>query len=1085
MKYAHATKLRKIPTLARRASRVLFPLAALLWITAFMAEAGFSEVNQPKITSLKIVSAETISLLAGQSRTFSLAAADATGMSVVPTDARWSLAPDSDSIGYFDGSTFVPTTVGRGRVMVTVDGVSATSAVITVQPGPLSEILLSISADQVVGHRLVGTAKLVLLDQFNNLKTDYNLATEPITLTSETGILTPAVINDTLLFDSGVVDFLPLSVTYAGLSSRVNIVASNGAVTSNTVIVSFNGYDILQAFDFRGQPVTTIYSNLPTEIRAAVANGGNDTAYAQPQLKSYFRSGGGSAKVYFTPHAQGRIDTIPFNLPTDGLTAGADTLVLELQSEYLIGDSVHAATSYLFIPVTVLSPATVDLVPGSLTPDSVYRGVSFGVGFSIQKTNLTAPVDSASMTLALVDSVGATPRAIVYDGPVTASSGNGGSLTYSGIPGLVPEGPSVPFGNYLLRMDYALFSGGNVFTITSRYDGTLTIVPPSAIAYVSGSLSPDSVPAGSQTQFAFDLRLDGARAIKVNTSTTNFRVTGTGFSTSKTMTVADSQLAPGVNHITADSLFIAPNQVGKNLSVTGTFSYHLPGVANELTYTTVFSGETVFIRDVPRIQVVSADAIAYNGYHVNTGQIFTIRCRFTSTADIDSLAVRLVTDGNSQYTSDRVIAHVRASDMTTVDFAITAADAPSPAEVFRFDISSINVLPPIDNLVVMTIERPATLTLSHSLLGTVKNVVANGASFGLSIQMANSGDGAVTPGIFRLSAGGVPLGIADPTIDTIDDRTVINYSLTAPDFDTAVTFQFVFTQRPIDRNTGLPATLNDTAFSVAVYVTALDVRLIVDPVHVGSAMATGGKEKELVVLRLEKGGVSTLSDIAVDRLEMTVEDAEGRPVQARDIFVVGNTAFYEGELRLSSTTAGDSTLKFLFHNLTVSSATTREITLRGLFQESLPHGLRLGMKAEQVHAVFNSGPIAGQPATVVGPGGRDEIFTIPFEVTGGTLASSFVVKDNPFDPDKGAAEFRFLLTDPTGVELKVYTLDGQEVYARDYPGQSAVESGDSFARVAWDGRNNSGDMVRNGVYVVVLTGMKKLEQATVKLAVIR
>jgi flagellar hook assembly protein FlgD len=96
-----------------------------------------------------------------------------------------------------------------------------------------------------------------------------------------------------------------------------------------------------------------------------------------------------------------------------------------------------------------------------------------------------------------------------------------------------------------------------------------------------------------------------------------------------------------------------------------------------------------------------------------------------------------------------------------------------------------------------------------------------------------------------------------------------------------------------------------------------------------------------------------------------------------------------------------------------------------------------------------------------------------------------VAKDNPFDPDKGAAEFRFLLTDAAGVGLKVYTLDGQEVFAREYPGQSAVESGDSFARVVWDGRNNSGDIVRNGVYVVVLTGKKNLEQATIKLAVIR
>jgi hypothetical protein len=216
-----------------------------------------------------------------------------------------------------------------------------------------------------------------------------------------------------------------------------------------------------------------------------------------------------------------------------------------------------------------------------------------------------------------------------------------------------------------------------------------------------------------------------------------------------------------------------------------------------------------------------------------------------------------------------------------------------------------------------------------------------------------------------------------------------------------------------------------------------------------------------------------------------VLDADGNPIDARRIFVTGNTGFFEGNEKLSITTAGGNELKFTFDNLAVSSVHPRTITLKALFQDSLPHGVRVQMKASDVHAIFNSGPIAGQAATVVGPNESGTIFAIPFEVTGATLSSSFVCRDNPFNPDKGAQEFRFLTTDPAGVRLTIYALDGQKVFTREYTGGEATEAGDSFARLMWDGRNGSGDIVRNGVYIVVLTGRSTNEQATIKQAVIR
>jgi hypothetical protein len=1009
------------------------------------------------------------------------------GTAIQPGRIEFALAPGSDSIGYFDGDRLVATKVGSASITATVEGVTGASAVVTVRPDQLAEILLSISADQVVNNPLVGTAKIVLLDQFNNLLTNYDLSAQPISLICDTGGFSPALLSDTLLFDSGIVDFLPLGIRYTGPSARVGIIATNGTITSNNVIVSFNGYDVHHAFDFRGDTVSTVYADLPTTIYVAVSNGGDHLADVYPQLKSYFKSGGGSVKDFFPPHTLGAINTIDIDLQTAGLAPGSDTLILELDSKYRIGDSVLSTVSFLRVPVTVHGPVSVDIVDGTLSPDSVYAGVSFAVGFSVQTSGLAESVDSSAFTLELADSIGGAPVALLYDGPVTVSSVTGTTLHFAGIPAIAPSGAVTAGKSYVYRADLTLFSGGNIISFNSRYDGLLAIVPLSVIDIDTGSVTPKFVTAGDETTLAFDFQVPGPRGVLVDGASATIRVSATGFLTSQKINISGNQLTPGVNHVTTDKLSFPKSLAGQNVSLSATFDYHVAGAANEVTFSSDFKGKTLFVRFQPQVKVIKVEAIAPNRPHVNVGQSFQMRCQFVSSAEAENVGVTLTTDGGSLFLKDKIIGHVGALDTVTVTYDVTAAATPTTAEIFRFDVTSPNVfpLPPEDNVELVTIERPANLTLSYSLLGVVNNVVANGKSFGLNIQMTNSGEASITPGIYTLTAGGIAIGISDPLTDTIDDRTAASYNLTAPSSDTTILLQFVMVQRPVDRNTGQPAAINLTSFGITVYVTSLDARLEVEVSDAGSSVAAGGGVKDLATLRLVKGGTSTLSDIEVSDIGITVADADGNSIDARRIFVVGNTGVYEGERKLSITTAGGNMIKFLFSDLEVSSSQSRVLKLRASFQDDLPHGIRVYMKAQDIHAVFKSGPEAGQDAAVVGPNGGDVIFDIPFEITGSSLASSFVVRENPYNPDQGPAEFRFLPTDPSGVRLNIYSLDGQEVFEQEYPGEQTKEAGDSFALVTWDGRNNAGDLVRNGVYIAALSGLKTREQARIKLAVIR
>ncbi len=1001
---------------------------------------------------------------------------------------RYSFDPAGDSIGYFDGDSFVATRTGTGRIIATDGESRGQSALITVSPAQLSEILLTISVIQVVGHPLVGTAKFVLLDQFNNLLIDYNLATDPITLVCGGGALSPSVVSDTLLFDSGVVDFLPMGMTYSGQSARRGIYATNGTISSNEVVVSFNGYDVHNALDLLGNTVSTIYSGLKTDVRAVLSNGGDQVASQKPQVKAYFASGNsGSVKKLFDPHAGDYPDTVSINLSTDALVPGADTLILECDSKYTIGDSTLSTISYAKFPVAVLPPVSISLVSGSLQPDSVYAGIPFAAGLDLKLTGVQLPVDSTRLVLGLSASINGPLLTTIFSGMPSALTVNDSLLRYSGLSSSVNPSDVVSGSLYLFRAGVTVYTGGNKVTLDSAYSEGLTILAPAAISVDTGSVAPSFVVERDEKQFAFDIVVLGTKPLIVDPATASFRVQTSGFSNSRSIIIENNVLNPGINHVTTQKIIFPSVIAGTFLSLSATFDYQQPGADNKQTYSTNFSGKTIYVRPRPVVLITSTKAFSQNAPHVNTGQSFHIDVVVQTTAEVDNLLVRLRSEGNSKFQGDAVVPHILAYDSAIVQFMIIADTATTAAEVFTSEIGTpeVDIEQALDNVEIVTIERPAELTFTHSLVGTVNGVVAPRSNFGLNLQLTNAGTAPISPGIFTFTSGGVPLGLADPLLDTIDDRSPISYELTAPNFDTAVQIQLQFTQLPIDSNTGLPATINATGFTSTIFVSKLDTRLHADVASLGSGVVTGGEDKTLATVTLSLAGTSTLAGVRVQDMTLALSDRDGHPISARDVFVIGNTSVYNDGVKVSQTTSGNDAIKFNFADLVVTTAQPLELTIRGLLQSQLPKGIIIRALASGIHASYDSGPLMGQPIDVEGPDGNDLLFELPLEVTGATLAGSLVVRDNPYNPDTGPAEFRFLSTDPDGIRFQVFTLDGQLVYEVEKAIVHAENSGEPFEQVLWDGRNASGDYVRNGVYLVVVTGKKTLEQAILKLAVVR
>jgi hypothetical protein len=102
-------------------------------------------------------------------------------------------------------------------------------------------------------------------------------------------------------------------------------------------------------------------------------------------------------------------------------------------------------------------------------------------------------------------------------------------------------------------------------------------------------------------------------------------------------------------------------------------------------------------------------------------------------------------------------------------------------------------------------------------------------------------------------------------------------------------------------------------------------------------------------------------------------------------------------------------------------------------------------------------------------------------LTGGSFDLA-VDWNNPFNPATQYTVFRFVAKDrDRSVKLQVFTLSGALV--RDWPEQTVLK--DAWYTQMWDGKNNDGDTVARGIYLVNLKDTGEGKGVTRRVAVIK
>ncbi len=1040
------------------------------------------------VESLLIQPVGDLNIRAGESLEFEAEGFDMYGNMISPLIAEWRLQAGSDSIGTVSGGRLEVSRVGQGRVEVTSGGVVTRSGIITVLPGTLASMVLEIYPEQIVGQPFIPDASITLRDGYENLKTDYDIEAKPIALIINDGRLLPDTLSNADLLTDGQIDLSALPLRYEGPTTVTHLYATtNGYVNTAPVTLSLNGYDILDILDARGQTLQSIYSGVETLVDVILTNGGRLMPEVSPELTFSLNPVIPLASSSTPGLADGRVDTISLFLPPIDSDTTDTTLTAVAEALFLTNDSLRTYVDTLKVPVAVLAPRRVRAVPHSLTPDTIYPGQPFDLSVKLAAADVTYAPTAPKLRINLMLPGGNMGPSLVNEF-VEPLSIFEDTIAYSGIEGRLAATGGASSGRLSLYMNYLHETSEAIYVLSDQLADSIYVLPEIQVRYIDNSFGPLSVYAGNEASFGFNIELDGEYSVPVILEDAVVRVLGANYSLATNLRFVDPRLNPGVNLVETEKLFIPEDQLGESLALSAQLSYAIPGTRNVLTFTTDFDNTPVQVTEQPVAQITGLEILAPNVPNVNTSQSFQARCLLAnlSGSPLGPLFLQLSSDGNSSFDSLTTVPSVPPFDTIEVIFDITADTFPINQEVFKVDIASPHIVdkPPVDNVAVVRIERPAELELSFDLFGADDGIVDHNGAFSAAVALHNVGQADASEVPYRLTTGGVDFGLDDTVSGVIHVNDPIPFFFVAPEFDTSVVFKFELLEHPIDLNSGEPAVLNDSTISFSIEVELLATELEVAVSTTGSNLVVPGRQKELFEISFTNQGAASVSTVYLNRLELSFLRDDNTPLDVGGLLDLEQTSFVEGGQAVSTTWRGGDILIAYFQDFVIPPQETRTIQfLTALLGDSFTP-VTVHMETDDIEARFLEGPYVGDTVTVMSQSGSRLLLSQMYVTKGQSLKESFLIRNNPFDPHSAPAEFTYELQEPSAVEFRVFTLTGEKVHARflevGQPGTSVGEQ-----TLTWDGRNDEGHIVHNGIFVVILNVIKTGAEARLKVAVVK
>lgn len=1023
-----------------------------------------------------------------------------TGGKIAP-DGTYALLQDIILINGYGSGQAVLVAAGFDTLMVTGSLKVLTELEIEVLPGPAANYDLDLDETQFLGNPFQGVAGLTVFDKFRNLKSDYNETGDNLFITDGlNGQITPGEIAPDQ-FINGMADLS--TYTYEGNPGPIVVLIFLSDAADDTEVASRQIYvnGIMADFDQQAEIPSSIPTNWKFMARGYLDNPGNLTpldinyqaGFVSPDVKGII-----TTKRSCIPEAF-EVDVCSFSFEQEATVPASQEYDYEFAIEAVYnfeGEDIIARWSIDRL-VTVIPFADILLGPVYL-PE---------IGFAVDYVDSTPSIIGVTNDNNLDIPANLSISLYLCEEDTCLKGFYLGSNGFFNWPW--PSYAEIQIQNHFRSVlspgafNVTAIINLRSYTPENRYlsyireiqlDETIDIIPRAEYAVEPASVLPKQIPAGAEVPLSFTLDLTGLSSVELNGAATTLTLTAAGISSMATLAEDVYDLSDGANLLTTKPLSFPMSWIGEPIMA----QLHLIGEeAGVLAVDTVLDFDPdLTVEIMPALQVMSLELDAPNAPFVNIGQTFGLIARIinrSSTEIAGPIAVFFTSDGNTIPNDGALLSMIQnigPYDTVLINPTVTADSLPNPAELFSVAISpamGIEILPPMDDKAVAVIVEPPQVQITPIVIGIPGAVphIDFSEEFEIVASFAGLDMSKIEGGTLILNySGSDDFGIDFPS--EVPLEALVLWQLTAPSYEIVSEFTVSWGEKPIDRNTGDPIETNGEPMTIAFMVRAAIIKLLVQADSFDTKPLQRGVTSRLLILSLDNMTNDSRADIGLHSIRMQTIDRDGNTTDASKTISATGTNFFINGAEVSSLVFinGDLVFNFTEQVIFPGERLNLQLYLTTLPEATLEY-FNLRLDGDMIEAEILGGPRIGQSAPVFGIFDRAFAINLPQAIIAENLGESFKNYPNPFNPDDAATEFKYFLSSASDVNIHIYTATGEKVRHMHFDAESNGGRAGPNDQVFWDGRNGSGEIVLNGVYIAIIEVAAGDLKAKIKMAVVK
>ena len=469
---------------------------------------------------------------------------------------------------------------------------------------------------------------------------------------------------------------------------------------------------------------------------------------------------------------------------------------------------------------------------------------------------------------------------------------------------------------------------------------------------------------------------------------------------------------------------------------------------------------------------------------VSTGQTFVLKTLSTwqNATDVkvrltlprgyvtqDTLEKSISGSGDSGYLYWQIQAPSYETLIDTFIVSTTGKDALNPA-------NSLIGLP--RSIILSTIKKSdlsLELRITEPAETVQKNTVTLGQEFTLRASLINSGAADIV-GSAVVAMSTLPTGYttSDALEKTLENGAATWKITAAQPNNSPGTFRINWVTIPKDENTGETASVRPSNPSVAVTQVGswLSLSQRADTSGQTGTVVPGQQNVPLLTLNLKNIGLGGDHNILISHIQIYIEDLDGgeiTPLDVLDRIRVVNGNDTNRVYGIQSQLGESNPVGIQLQNVLIAVDSTVTLQIQGSFrQESdLPY-VRMSLKSASDLSALDASTL--QPITIRDPSNNEiePIISDPRKIYNPETEASLWNCPNPFGgPGEEETVITYYLSENADISFRVFTLIGELVWSREFTAQDS-EGGTGAHEITWNGTNDKGFSVINGVYILVM-----------------